>query len=279
MTFEFDYSMDSEFSRLLARDTDVDLAVLSLEFARDVYPNLSFAPTLDWIDARAAELRPLIAQSVSEWDVLEIVAATISDRHGIAGSTVAYEEADGSFVHRVIEKRRGIPISLAALYCSICRRVDVRLEPVAAPMHVLTRVDSLEGPLFLDGFAGQRILNHEQAIHWLSSISGVDERQLEFTLEPADGRTIATRMLTNLKILYARQDNWHAAWPVQNRLVALNPSLYPERRDLALIAVKADRPAAAVRLLKSLLSVCPDEDRKVLQSELEAAEKQIHRWN
>ena len=86
-------------------------------------------------------------------------------------------------------------------------------------------------------------------------------------------------MLNNLRTLYAGNEDWPSAWKVQNRLVAISPASYPLRRDLALIAFKAQYSATAARLLKSLLNSCPEDDRKLLTSHLEEAQKDIPRWN
>lgn len=279
MTTECDFSKDTEFRRLLARDVNVDLTRAALELARDSHPDLDFQPTLDWIAARADELRPQILRSSSDRDALDLVARTISIKHQIAGSHSAYADADASCLNRVIEKRRGIPISLAVLYVSVCQSAGLELNGVASPMHFLSRAESPEGPLFLDAFAGRRILTYSETVSWLGKLTGLPHNTITRSLEPTDTRTIITRMLTNLKVLHARQENWAAAWPVQQRLVALDPVRYSERRDLALIALRSDRPGVAVRLLNSLLNSCPEDERELLESQIETAEQQIHRWN
>ena len=279
MTSAFDFSHDKQFTRLVQRRSDVCLATVALELARDQSPHLNFQPTLDWIAARGDELRRRVMRTTSERETLEIVATVLADEYGITGSSDSYEEPDGSFLNRVIEQQRGIPISLSVLYLAVCDKAGIELSGVAAPMHFLTRIEALEGPLFLDAWAGRRILTEEETIDWLAGVSECPREIITRSLGPVDHRTIVLRMLTNLKFLYARQEDWLAAWPVQNRLLALNPTSYPERRDLALIALKADRPGVAIRFLKSLQQVCPAEERELLAVHLSDAERQLHRWN
>ena len=279
MTFEFDYSRDVEFSRLLARRPIHDLAVAALELSRDAQPELDIQATLDWIDRRAAELRSLVAHAQSERELLAKLAGTVAGEWGIKGSPDAYQEADGSFLNRVIERGRSIPISVSVLYVALCQRIGVELSLAAAPMHVLTRFEAPEGTLFLDAFAGQRILTVDEAVTWLQEISGLPRPVIEHSLGPADSRTIITRMLTNLKMLYSRQEDWQAVWRVQNRLVALSPTDYRERRDLSVAAVNAERPGVAIRLLESLLTSCPDDERPMLTEQLNRAKQQLSHWN
>lgn len=276
---DFDFSRDVQFQKLLARRSDVDLAEAALELARDAHPSLDFEPVRYWISARANELRPLTVRASSERESLELLAQTIADEYGIVGSSEAYESAASSFLNEVIESRRGIPISLSVLYMAVADQLGIELTGVAAPMHFLTRVESPEGPLFLDAFSGRRILDQEETVEWLCGISQLPPSDVERSLSPVEPRLIIQRMLTNLKVIYAKHEDWSAAWSVQNRLLALNPAQYSERRDLALLAVKSDRHGVAIRLLKSLINSCPEEDREVLSQQLDEAGRQVARWN
>ena len=279
MTFEFDYSRDVEFSRLLARRPIHDLATAALEISRDAQPDLNIQATLDWIDRRAAELRSLVAQAYSERELIARIAGMVAGEWGIVGSPDAYHEADGSFLDRVIEKRRGIPISVSVLYVVLCQRIGLDLSLVAAPLHVLTRFEAPEGTLFLDAFAGQRILTYDETLNWLRDLSGLPTSVIEHSLGPADPRTVITRMLTNLKVLYSRLEDWQSVWRVQNRLVALNPTDYRERRDLGISAINAERPGVAIRLLESLLNSCPDDDHAALTEQINRAKQRLSHWN
>ena len=279
MSLEFDYSTDSEFSRLLARQPGVDLTVAALELARDAEPGLQFSSVLDWLDARARELAAPVARLRSDRDVLNLIGQSLSGTHGITGHPDAYGEADGSFLNRVIEKQRGIPISLSVLYMGLCQRLGIDLRGVAAPMHFLTRLDGAEEPLFVDPFSAGRVLTEAQAVAWLQDLTQKSPSEIRRALRPVAPRLIITRMLTNLKFLYARNEDWPRLLQVQSRLLALNPAEYSERRDLALVSLRAERPGTAVRLLKSLLNTCPETERELLNTHLAEARRQVSRWN
>lgn len=279
MSLEFDHSRDTEFNKLLAWRTDVDLTRAALELARDAYPHLEFSVVTNWIQARVDELRPIVSRTTSEREALEIVAKNIACEHGIVGSEAAYSKPDGSFLQRVIETGQGIPISLSLIHIAVCRELGIELQGVGAPRHFLARLDTLEGPLFLDAFAGCRILTRDETVEWLSSLTGMTKREVARHLEPVGPRPIIFRMLNNLKVIYAEQLDWTGVWKVQSRITALSPSEYAERRDLALAATQADRAGQAIRLLKSLLNSCPENDREMLQLHLKHAESIVHRWN
>jgi regulator of sirC expression with transglutaminase-like and TPR domain len=162
---------------------------------------------------------------------------------------------------------------------AVGKEVGIELSGVSAPMHFLARYESVDGPLFVDGYSQGRVLTKDECLAWLGEISGLDAAKIKVMLKPVSPRTIIVRMLNNLKQIYARNDQWRDAWLVQHRLSSLQPAAYDERRDLALISLKADRTAQAVDLLQSCLRACPAEDKQSLEEHLVEARKQLSRWN
>ena len=274
-----EYGCDSEFLKLMMRRTDVDLTLAALELARDASPGLDFAPTLNWIDARAAELSPAVAGAPSDSAALREISACLAERHGVFGDCSCYEQAESSYLHRVVETGRGLPIALSLLYIAVAERVGVELKGVAAPMHFLARFESSRGPLFVDAFNRGRVLKYAECLRWLHEMARLPKERIAAALEPVGPRVIVTRMLNNLKALHVRQERWLAAWHVQHRLAALHPCSYEERRDLAVISVRANRPGPAIDLLQSCLKACPSAERDALERQLREARNQIHRWN
>lgn len=279
MPCEADYACDIEFMKLLAHRQDVDVARAALELARDAYPHLDFHAVFSWIDDRSEELAAPVARAWSARDALKELARSIGEFHGIYGDRAAYDRPDSSYLHQVIGTKRGIPISLSILYMAIAGKLGIELEGVAAPKHFLTRYESSEGPVFLDPFARGRIMALDECSRWLRSVAGVPLEQVRSFLKPASPRAIIVRMLNNLKALHIRQKGWQAAWVVQHRLTALQPASYQERRDLAVITLRAQRPGQAIELLQSCLKVCPDSETRLLTQHISAAEMQLSRWN
>jgi regulator of sirC expression with transglutaminase-like and TPR domain len=279
MAAEPAYACDSEFLKLLTRRGDVDLTVVALELARDAYPGLDFRPVLDWLGSCASQLSGAIVRSHRESESLQLLAKCLAERHGIFGDDDCYERADSSYLHRVIETGRGLPITLSVLYMAVAQRVGIDLRGVSAPKHFLTRYESEGGPLFVDAFSRGRVLSRNQCTKWLSESVGIRRSDVRVALKPVGPRAIVIRMLNNLKVLYARQSNWTAAWMVQHRLTALQPASYQERRDLALISLHANRPGHALDLLRSCLRNCPDDEKATLEHHLQDANAQICRWN
>lgn len=279
MTIDFDFHNDTEFRKLLMRSSDVDLTVLALELARDAQPQLDFNHTLEWISRRADEVRSHLVRARNDRAMLRELSRCLSGTHGLHGDKEAYQRSESSYINRVIETGVGIPISLSLVYVAVAQRAGVELEGVAAPMHFLTRLESIEGPLFVDAFHQGEVLSYDECCSWLESLSGLEPEEIENALEPAQPREVVIRMLNNLKALQVKQEQWDQVWHVQRRLAALHPGAYEHRRDLALIGIKANHPGAAIDLLEACLKTCPAQDRAILQGHLLAAERLLADWN
>jgi regulator of sirC expression with transglutaminase-like and TPR domain len=279
MFSERDFSADVEFSKLLLRDREVDLTVVALEIARDANPSLPFEETLNWISARAAELSGRAAAAWSEADSLRALTTLLADTYGLMGDEEAYRLPESSFLPEVIARKRGIPISLSILYMAVAKEIGIDLQGVAAPQHFLVRFDGIEGTFYLDPFGGGRMMDREEVLRFLHELTNMPESELKPCLKPVDSRAIVIRLLNNLKVLHAKNEDWPAAWQVQERLVALKPASYEERRDLAFIAMKSERTQEAIDLLEDCLAECPANQTALLEQHLDEAKRQLARWN
>ena len=279
MNVDLEFLYDDEFQKLLARRTDVDLMQVALEVARDAQPELDFAHTWEWIDKRADEVRSHLTRAKDDRAMLKELSRCLSGTHGLHGDKSAFQHAESSYINRVIETGIGIPISLSVVYVAVAQRAGLELAGVAAPMHFLTRIETIEGPLFVDAYHDGQVLNFDDCRTWLESLSGLNAEEIEVALEPASPREIVVRLLNNLKAVHVQGDQWQHAWHVQRRLTALHPGDADHRRDLAIIALKSNRPGTAIDLLENCLKTCSNRDRAMLQSHLRVAERLLATLN
>lgn len=50
-----------------------------------------------------------------------------------------YYLMDNSFINKVIERKKGIPVTLSILYQSVCHRLGILLFPVNCPSHFMLK--------------------------------------------------------------------------------------------------------------------------------------------
>lgn len=255
------FAGDVEFTKLIGFQRSVSTTQAALEIARDARPSLEFESTLLQLAAIADDVRGAIIRVRNDEESLAAFCRVMADDYGFGGAPSCFEHAEASYLDQVIETRRGIPISLALIYIAVAEQLGLPLTGVAAPAHFLCRFESDGGPLFVDAFGGGRIMSERECLHWLGGISGLGPDDLRPTLQPATPRTIILRMLNNLKSLHLRKNEWPAAERVLERLLALRPASFIDRRDLASVSLMLGRPGRVVDLFNGQLSQLLPEER------------------
>ncbi len=270
---------DHEFQKLLSHRRDVDLVDAALELARDADPQLDFLPTQEWIEQRAREVGRRTVTCRSDDAVLRCLISHLADELGLRGDTAGFEQPECSYLPNVIDTGRGIPISLSVLYMAIGQRAGIVLEGISAPMHFLSRFQAVEGPIFVDAYAGGRTLTQPDCVHWLQAHTGLTFEQIVPTLRPATPRSIISRMLCNLKVMHCRQGNWRLALRVQQRLTALDPQDVEAQHDLGRLALQADAPGIALDAFQRCLGAPHQPDTERLRGLLRESERRLASLN
>lgn len=261
--------------RLVRRETDVDLVTAALEIARDGQSDLKFEPTRNRLQRSIARLTHPVTQAGSDVEELKLLICHMTEELNLRGDEDCYAEPETSYLNRVLETGRGIPISLSLVYLNVANELGIPLEPIAAPSHFLTRLQTDSGNLYIDAFDQGRIMEEQECLAWLHGITERPISELRRSLKRVDERTIMIRMLNNLKGLFGNREMWVSAWRVQCRLSMLVPGSYRERRDQAILTLRAGRPGEAMELLERCLSVCPVDERPVLSQHLVLAKRQV----
>lgn len=186
--------------------------------------------------------------------------AYLFEEAGFAGNDTRYEDPRNSCLNDVIERRTGIPISLAVVYIDVARRAGVTLEGVNFPGHFLVRYparsDDLGGlhDLLIDPFHRGALVSEADCRRLLERYVSSDTSFSADMLATADRRQIFVRMLTNLKRLYVRGRSFPQAHAVTHLLIALDPTSLTEIRDRGLLAHQLRDYAGALRDLEAYLN-------------------------
>ena len=82
------------------------------------------------------------------------------------GNEVQYEDPRNSFLNEVLDRRTGIPITLALLYMEVARRAGLHVEGINFPGHFLLRCPARLGlpyseDLIIDAFHGGALLSED----------------------------------------------------------------------------------------------------------------------
>ena len=245
------------FAALLDRQVSpLDEAALAI--AAEEYPGLDPGPTLEGLDALAAQVGAEVGDLRPPLRVLQAMR-TVLRAEGFQGNEKDYYDPRNSFLNEVLSRRLGIPITLSLLTIEVARRLGLQLRGVAFPGHFLVRCPvqtGLAGDVFVDAFNGWELLGNEECTARFKAV--LHGRPFDpALLDPVDSRHILTRLLHNLKRIYVeRGDDVRTLWVV-DRLLQITPGDLEERRDRGLVSARLGGTAAAARDLEAYVQAHP----------------------
>ncbi len=104
-----------------------------LLFERVMNPTLNTKDFTDPLDAMATRAKALLEPGMPVRDSCKVLNRVIFHEWGYRGDQGIFLHPDGSLVARVLESRRGIPISLCIIYLLVARRCGVVIDPIGLP--------------------------------------------------------------------------------------------------------------------------------------------------
>jgi regulator of sirC expression with transglutaminase-like and TPR domain len=247
----------ARFARLIARpEADIDLSEGALLIAADGRPDFDPAPSFASLDA----LAELVRLRVDLGDPPEAVISRLHDVlyveagfRGAAPSKTA--DPDLSRIDRVIDRRRGLPISLAIVELEVGARLGVPLNGIGLPGHFL--VGGPDGRL-MDPADGGRVLSRDDCQALLRRSVGEGVLLNAGMLRPVGRRQILARMLRNLRAAHLTRRDWPSAYGAVSLLEVIEPTDPDHGRDRGLLLGRMGRFTEAIGLLAQYLDERPD---------------------
>src|SRR5262245_8543944 len=238
--------------------------------ARVAYPKLEAGPYLERLDALGREASQRIASAqVAPEEVPthvdpEMFARVIALNRFLftderfVGNDVHYEDPRNSFLNEVLDRRTGIPITLALVYMEVARRAGVPIEGINFPGHFLLRCRMKPGrpysrDLIIDAHHGGALLTEGMCRELLQKHAGEEVIWDQQLLGHATKPQILVRMLLNLKRSYVRMYSFQQARDITEMLLAVDPAALNELRDRGLLAYQLNDFPSALRDLQKYL--------------------------
>lgn len=260
------------FVALIAgNDADIDLARAALLIANEEYAELDLAHYVAQLDLLAERVREMLGLSPSEnpfqgaskselIDVLVAINSVLFDQEHFRGAEKDYYNPCNSFLNDVLERHRGIPITLSLIYMEIGKRLGVQIEGVGLPLHFVVRCRLPDGAIYIDPYDGGRLLSEQECRELVNRMLRGKATFNPRWLEPVSNKQFLMRMLTNLKYIYLSKKDFARALSICDRILLLVPQAPIERRDRGIIHLHLKHHARALLDLKAYVELAPEAD-------------------
>jgi regulator of sirC expression with transglutaminase-like and TPR domain len=231
------------FATLVADDASLSLTEAAIAIAQDEFPHLDTQAVLAEIDALAHRLKKRIPPDAVPVQRLRWLNRFFFQEMGFGGNVNDYYDPRNSYLHVLLETRRGIPISLSVLYIELATQIGLTARGISFPGHFLVKLrmqtGQQHGEVVIDPFTGHS-LSREELDELIApykrnrGLMGEFDAPLGLFLQAAPARDVMARLLRNLKEIHRTAEDWPRLLAVLQRLVILLPQAWEERRDRGL---------------------------------------------
>ncbi len=276
-------SARDRFAELASR-RDVELGAADIELgalliAAEEYPGLDVAEVAAALDRLGAQARERLAHEPEGSARVERLNRFLFGELGFSAASEYYDPRN-SYLNEVLERRCGIPITLALVYIAVARRADLDARGVAFPGHFLVRCPSRGEERIVDAFHGRTISFAECEVRLANALGPGTELRPELHLREASARETLVRMLSNLQRIFAGSGDAERLLACCDRIVLLTPRNPTALRDRALVYQQLGWFAPAIADLEAALPHVADADTAaVLERHRDALRARLGRVN
>lgn len=215
-------------------ERDIRLDCAALQLARDAYPHvdvIGYCQQLDEIARTVADVRPGLSAPLR----YEALRDVLVGHYDFRGNRDDYYSPDNSYLNRVVDSRRGLPITLSLIWIEVARRLKWPVGGVGLPGHFVLRLDDPERFIIADPFHEGRSLSLEDCQQVVKKQSEGKSKFSQELLKAIGTRAILARLLNNLRNVYQQNGNLLRLREVLQHCYALDPSDATMLFELALV--------------------------------------------
>ncbi|MBV9840400.1 MAG: transglutaminase family protein, partial [Sphingomonadaceae bacterium] len=236
-------------------------------------PGTDLAPYHDLLDAMETRLDLAGRGAKTPADRADALAAVLGGEFGFAGDAETYDDPANADLISVLDRRRGLPVSLSILWVAMARRLSWSADVLDVPGHVLVLIGAEVTPVIVDPFAGGMRVGAERLAAFLEASAGGGRAVTHVAAMP--NRAVLVRLLQNQASraeqagrgrraleLYVRMTtmapDYPHAWWERARLELVDENISPARSSLGAM-LEITRDAELRRRLTETLEALPED--------------------
>ncbi len=275
----------AELERVMNQaDEAIDIAEAALVLASIDHPASDLQVYRDHLKAIADAVHEKIVSANIDVDnpSLDEMANALSIVFGetfhYSGDEETYDDLDNANLMRVIDRRKGLPVSIGILYLATARAQSWRAAGLNFPGHFLIRLESRDGRrIILDPFYGGRVMEAPQLRELLKVMSGTSVELEAGHYMPVKNRDVLIRLQNNVKTRRLELGQSEGALDALRCMQILdsgNPTLW---RESGVIHMRLGQLKEAIEAFEMFVTRAPDgPDRTKIDQVVRELRERLH---
>ncbi|MCC7305425.1 MAG: transglutaminase family protein [Alphaproteobacteria bacterium] len=260
-------------------DENIDIAAAALALAARVQPGISldrYRNHLEKISQETISRHRELLDAGAQDDIETKLAAlkhVIADTHGYAGDEETYDDLQNASLIRMIERRKGLPITLGILYMHAARAAGWTVSGIDFPGHFLCRIEQDGRRIIFDPFYGCKILQASDMRGMIKRLRGAGAELSADYFAPASNRSILIRLQNNIKYRQIGDEDYAGALQTVEGMRFIDPNEFRLLLDAGVLYARTGHPEKAVAALEDYIKRAPNprdrHDAALLLQELQ----------
>ena len=203
--------------------------------------------------------------------------AVLFEAHRYEGDSESYDAPENANLLHVIDRRAGLPVSLAILYIHTARAQGWTVDGLAFPGHFLVRMDEGDRRVIVDPFHRGQTLEAGHLRGLLKQFQGADAELEPAHYAPVGNRAILLRLQNNIKSRALQAGDGARAASILERMLLIAPKAGGLWHELGLLRARRGAIKGAVEALeRGLACPLPDAARSRAEAALAALTANLH---
>ncbi len=188
------------------------------------------------------------------------------DEMGFIGNILNYHHPDNACIDKVIENRRGSPMTLSAVYMLLARDAGLKAGGCEIPGHYCVRVEDSPGSIIIDPFNRGRLLSLSDAVAHAQECLGSEVTEKDIPKQLGSTRRLLVRVCLGLSQTFSAANNTEAVLNLTAFQLALYPSHAPFYYTLGKLSASLGLVPEARAALHTFLRFKPTlQEREVVE--------------
>lgn len=264
-------------------DAELDIAPCALAMALMSHPGLSIDRYFHHLKTLAKDVKSRYASLLdagAKADGATQLAAlkhVISDSHGYRGDHERYDDLQNADLIRVIDRCKGLPISLAILYIHAGRAQGWDVCGLNMPGHFICRIEKDGQRLIFDPFYDARVLGAADLRFLVKKNLGPQAELSAGYYQPCANRETLMRLQNNIKFRLIEAEDYQGALDIVQVMKLVAPLDHRLLLDEGVLFAKLEQPKASISALERYIDRATDpRDRHDAELLLRQMRESLH---
>lgn len=226
-----------------------------------------------------AETAGIDARNPAPEDMARVLAKVMAQDFRYAGDEDTYDDLDNANLMRVIERRRGLPVTLGILYIFAARAQGWAAAGLNFPGHFLIRLESRDGRrMIIDPFHGGRLMETQSLRELLKLVRQDAGAELESAhYKAVSNREVLIRLQNNVKTRRMELNEVDGALEALASMQVLDPANAGLWREAGVMHMRLGHLKHAVEAFEGFVARAPDgPDRRKIGQVVQELRERLH---